>query len=108
MATILCVLPPFWTITSQPLPICLSSKVGVTEAYRRSDTEYISDNKGNFTKDLWPAPMLAAVDGRPHEELETWQIVPITFAEICEWAYVCKKKRNSGPHPAISFIVHCS
>ena len=36
--------------------------------------------------------MLATVDGRLHEELENWQIMPITFAEICEWVYMSKKK----------------
>ena len=32
------------------------------------------------------------VNGRLHEELEAWQIMPISFAETCDWAYVSKKK----------------
>jgi len=32
------------------------------------------------------------VDNRSTQDLEHWQIVPFTFADICEWAYVAKRQ----------------
>jgi hypothetical protein len=64
----------------------------VRGTFGQLDAEVLLDQNGAFTKDLWPSPLLATVDGRPHEELEAWQIMPISFAETCDWAYVSKKK----------------
>jgi hypothetical protein len=45
-------------------------------------------------KDLWPEPLASVVDSRGQEQLEEWQIVPITFADVCAWAYVAKKHQT--------------
>jgi len=51
----------------------------------------LADSDGSLVKDLWPPPLAQTIDNRSMQELEQWQIVPFTFAEICEWAYVVKR-----------------
>lgn len=76
--------------------LCRLFKVCVCGIFNLSDAEYILDHNGAFTKDLWPVPLLATVNGRTHEELEGWQIMPISFLEICEWAYISRKKEQAN------------
>jgi hypothetical protein len=52
----------------------------------------LADSAGSLVKDLWPSPLAMTVDNRLTQELEDWQIVLFTFADICEWTYVAKCK----------------
>ena len=50
----------------------------------------LADSDGSLVKDLWPPLLAQTINNRSMQELEQWQMVPFTFAEICEWAYVVK------------------
>jgi hypothetical protein len=46
-----------------------------------------------FAKTCWPKPLdkrIELVDGT--DEPKFWQVVPTTFEEMCDWAYVSMNK----------------
>jgi hypothetical protein len=48
-------------------------------------------SEGVFVKQKWLPPLLNVVDERKHEDLYTWQVIPVTFADICNWAYMARR-----------------
>jgi hypothetical protein len=66
-----------------------------------------TDSEGSLAKDLWPIPFAATVDNRSSQELEQWQLVPFTFTDICEWAYVAKRHATSDHTRLYNILYKC-
>jgi hypothetical protein len=63
------------------------------------------DHKGVLVKDLWPAPFANVVDKTAINDLTSKQIVPTTFTDVCEWAYV-DRKIQSNDHTRLYYLLY--
>ncbi|KIJ09348.1 hypothetical protein PAXINDRAFT_17557 [Paxillus involutus ATCC 200175] len=52
---------------------------------------FITDSAGLLVKDDWPAELIANLDYIVDEDLESWQIVPNKYEDICDWEVVIPK-----------------
>jgi hypothetical protein len=50
-----------------------------------------------LVKEIWPTPFVDVVDKTERKDLEDRQIVPLTFEDICNWAYV-RRNVSSTDH----------
>ena len=61
---------------------------------------YITADPGVLTRELWPQHVAVANiadgydlvngNGEPTSAMEDWQLVPTSFEEVCEWAYIIR------------------
>ena len=65
----------------------------------------LTETNSDFLKDLWPIVLASTVDDRHREDLESWQIVPTTFTEICDWAYIAKNQ-NIVDHTRLYHVLY--
>jgi len=75
--------------------------------YRPFFANTTEDSEGSLAKDLWPPPFAATIDKRSPQELEQWQIVPFTFADICEWAYIAKRHTTTDHTRLYNVLYRC-
>ena len=66
---------------------------------------HLIDLNNDFVKDLWPSRLASTIDDRAHKDLDSWQIVPTTFAEICDWAYIAKN-HNIVDHTRLYHVLY--
>ncbi|KIJ10855.1 hypothetical protein PAXINDRAFT_16189 [Paxillus involutus ATCC 200175] len=52
---------------------------------------FVTDSAGLLVKDDWPAELIANLDYIVDEEMETWQMVPDIYKDVCDWAVVIPK-----------------
>ncbi|KIJ58466.1 hypothetical protein HYDPIDRAFT_102598, partial [Hydnomerulius pinastri MD-312] len=54
-------------------------------------SHYALDFNGDLAKNLWPAELASYLHGISDDDLESWQIAPLTYEDTCEWATVSAK-----------------